>query len=444
MAYFLFILVNAALFIRPAEIVPELLGWEIYFYLILACSAAAAPDVLKYLTEDSLDKKPITLTVFAMLPAIVLPAMLTGDLAEAWRTVFHFVKIIVYYLLFVSLVNTALRLRILLTCILAFSGIITSLAVLRYHDIIHLATIQTLADTTQGMYGTTVTIQRLQGTGIFHDPNELCVLLSAMVPLALYFLLTSDHLYLRGVCAALLPLFAYAVFLTGSRGGFLAFAGGLGAFVWIRYGWQKAMLIGAVGLPALLILFAGRQTEISTSTGTAQTRVELWREWLTTWRENMLFGKGMNLPKEEAPDPLKYKTDLDRQHVAHNSYLQAFADLGLFGGCLFIGAFVTAFWSLYRFADPDPLWLDDELREMHPHLLAGLTAYGIGMLSLSICYIVPTYMMLGLAVGYADAAKRSTVTPPTPLQFDLPLIARFLAAGVIALCSIYVFVRFVA
>ena len=35
------------------------------------------------------------------------------------------------------------------------------------------------------------------------------------------------------------------------------------------------------------------------ATGTAQTRVELWREWLTTFRENMLTGKGMSLPKEE-------------------------------------------------------------------------------------------------------------------------------------------------
>ena len=34
-----------------AEIVPALLGWEIYFYVILACLIAAAPDVLRYLAE---------------------------------------------------------------------------------------------------------------------------------------------------------------------------------------------------------------------------------------------------------------------------------------------------------------------------------------------------------------------------------------------------------
>ena len=42
----------------------------------------------------------------------------------------------------------------------------------------------------------------------------------------------------------------------------------------MRFGWKKTALIGSIGLPLLLIVFAGRQTEISTSTGTAQTRVD--------------------------------------------------------------------------------------------------------------------------------------------------------------------------
>src|SRR5438034_6749318 len=98
MAFFLFILVNATLFIRPAEIVPALLGWEIYFYVIIACLIAAAPDVLRYLMGQSLERQPITLCVFGLFVAILVPALLAGDFAEAWRTGFHFAKIIVYYL----------------------------------------------------------------------------------------------------------------------------------------------------------------------------------------------------------------------------------------------------------------------------------------------------------------------------------------------------------
>ena len=42
LGFFLFLLVNAALFVRPAEVVPALVGWNIYEVLILACLAASA------------------------------------------------------------------------------------------------------------------------------------------------------------------------------------------------------------------------------------------------------------------------------------------------------------------------------------------------------------------------------------------------------------------
>jgi hypothetical protein len=150
----------------------------------------------------------------------------------------------------------------------------------------------------------------------------------------------------------------------------------------------------------------------------------------------------MSLPKEE--DLINSRPDQQRQHVAHNSYLQGFADLGVFGGCLFVGAFVTAGWSLYRFGGREHLLLDHDLKSMHPYLFAGLAAYCLGMLSLSICFIIPTYLMLGLSVAYTRMAGRAALVPPTPLRFDLSLLSRFAVAGVFTLASIYVFVRFLA
>ena len=309
MAFFLFILVNAALFIRPGEIVPALLGWEIYFYVILACLLAAAPDVLRTLVGQRLDAQPITLCVFGLLIAVLVPASWQETSPRHGAPAFYFAKVMVYYLLFISLVTTPTRLRILLISILVFCGVVTTLAVLRYHDVIHLTTIQALNDSASGDYGATITIQRLQGTGIFQDPNELCVLLSAMLPLCLYFLIASRNIFGKIACAALVPLFGYAVHLTQSRGGFIAFVGGLAALSWIRLGWRKTVILGVVAFPLLFFVFAGRQTEISTSTGTAQSRVELWRDWLMTFRENMLFGQGMTLAKDEVLDPQRPDVD---------------------------------------------------------------------------------------------------------------------------------------
>ncbi len=442
MAFLLFILVNAALFIRPGEIVPAMLGWEIYFYVILACLLVAAPDVLRYLTGQTLGAQPITLCVFGLLGAVMLSGFVSAGIDEAWRTGFHFAKVVIYYLLFVSLVTTPTRLRTVLLCNLVFAGAVTMLAVLGYHEIIRIDTIEALNDSVSGMDGQTVAIRRLQGTGIFQDPNELCVLLSAMLPLCLYFIFTDRNIILRGFCVALLPLFAYAVALTQSRGGFISFVGGLAVLAWMRFGWRRTALIGAVGLPVLLILFGGRQTEISATTGTAQTRVELWRDWMMTFRENPIFGAGMSLAKDD--DLNNRRPDEGKQHLAHNSFLQGFADLGFVGGCLLVGAFFTALWSLYRYNADDSLLLNRDLKTLQPYLLAGIAAYVLGMMTLTICYIVPTFMMLALAVAFTRMARRSALAAPAPLRFDLPLAGRFAAAGFCVLVSIYVFVRFLA
>jgi len=442
MAFFLFILVNAALFIRPAEVVPALLGWEIYFYLIVACLLAASPEVIRYLTGQGLDTQPVTLCVIGLLLVIPIPFLLASDLPEAWRTSFLFAKVCVYYLLFVSIVTTPFRLRALLFCILGFCAAVTMLVVLRYHDIIQLETVQALEDTMQGQYGSTISFKRLQGTGIFQDPNELCVLLAAMVPIALYYLFAGRNMLMRVLSAGMLPLFAYAVFLTGSRGGFLAFAGGLSVLGLMRFGWKKTLLFGLIGAPLLLVAFGGRQTQISTREGTGLSRVELWREWLTTFRENPVVGKGMSMAKEE--DVKARRSDQEITHLAHNSYLQSFADLGFFGGAFFVGAFFAALWALYRFNAKDSIVLNVDLRALQPYLVASLGAYGLGMMSLSICYVIPTYMMLALAVSYTQMARRASLVTPPLLCFDLPLLGRIAAVGVGTLGLIYLFVRFVA
>src|SRR4051794_9340276 len=58
-AFVLFLLVNAVLLIRPAEIVPQLQGIELYFYAIAACALIAGTDVLKYITTTPLEEQPI-------------------------------------------------------------------------------------------------------------------------------------------------------------------------------------------------------------------------------------------------------------------------------------------------------------------------------------------------------------------------------------------------
>src|SRR5262249_45050570 len=131
-------------------------------------------------------------------------------------------------------------------------------------------------------------------------------------------------------------LFGAGLALTQSRGGMVALLSGLAAFFYARFGPGKSLLLGGLVLPVLLTVFGGRMTEISTSANTGQSRVGLWVEGVAMLKESPLFGIGA--------DNFRQRLDF----VAHNSYLHTYAELGLFGGTLFLGAFYLAAVLLFR------------------------------------------------------------------------------------------------
>src|SRR5262245_46343354 len=173
MAFFLFILVNATLFIRPAEIIPEWQKLSIYEYLIVSCFVLALPEVLTYLTSRPLERQPITLCVFGILTAVVVSQLIALNLGDAWRSGFFFFKVVIYYLLLVSLLNTPARLRVFIGCLVWFCTVLALVTILQYEEVITLPTLKTLTESdVDEVTGDESTFGRMQGSGIFFDPND--------------------------------------------------------------------------------------------------------------------------------------------------------------------------------------------------------------------------------------------------------------------------------
>jgi putative inorganic carbon (hco3(-)) transporter len=440
LAFVLFIIVNAVLLIRPAEIVPDLEGIELYFYAIILCVLVAANDLLTYVTSTPLETQPITLCLLALCAIVALPHLFVMNLADAWSAAFLYLKNVVYFLLFVSIITTPARLRGFIGCLLVIAAIAVSVAVLDYHQLITLPNLRAVQDSELGAWGEVTTFERLQFSGLFKDPNDLCVWLAAMVPLALYCVLADRNLVCRAIGLCTLLLFGYGIYLTRSRGGFLAMATGLGMMAGMRYGRQQAALLVAIGLPLLLLLFAGRQTSFSAMQGTGQTRVQIWSDWMDRFRANPILGAGIDVGEI---DPALAKDGRAvvaiKGHAAHNSYLQAFADTGFIGGCLFLGAFGTAIWSLWRLGQARTVAFDPPAQALQPFVLGATAAYGVGMLTLSLWLVAPTYVVLALAASYPRVYRSDPPVPP--IRFEPRLLGRFALAGFAFLAGMYVFVR---
>lgn len=429
MDFSLFLVLNAVLFLRPEELIPSIAGLQIYYWVICANLIVCAPAILHQLSAKVLACNPVTVCVLGVLATIVTSHVAHFDLWNARTGMFEFVKVVLYFLLLMSVVNTKQRLLWFLSAIVAFTLVINALAVLQYHGRINIEALTVLMqndfDVTTGEAFKT---PRMLATGIFNDPNDLSMIIVAGVIICAAGFFSPRLGSARFVLAVPVGFLLYALTLTQSRGGLLALLAGCGTIFYFRCGWQKALLAAVAGVPVLLAV-GGRQADLggAMSGGTGDARAELWSESFQLFKQSPLFGIGYE-GYGEVP-----------MQVAHNSYVHTTTELGFFGGMFFLGVFAIsafAFWQLrkrrWQMADPT-------LRQLFPFVCALLVAYGVSMFSLSRCYVVPTYLIAGLVASYLRlAAPPATFKLPS---FNGKLLQRLATAEVAMIAFTYLFVK---
>jgi O-antigen ligase len=421
-----FVLLNAVLYIRPAEFIPAIRGWPLYEVVLCACVVAGFPRLLEQVSPRAVFGQPISACVAVLMVATVLSNLAQGQMESAVDTADMFFKTVLYYLLLIGIVHSRDRLRWFLGAMALFAGVVMGVSVLDYHGVVHLPGMLRVVDEVWDASGELAeTHRRMGSTGLFADPNDVSLLIVQNLIIAAYFLAERGvSPPARGLWGALIVLLGHALTLTHSRGGFLALLAGLVAFLMARFG-RRAVPLGAVCLPVVFVLFAGRQTSLSSSEGTGQQRIQLWADYLHLFRRNPLFGIGCN-------NSTNY---ID--HVAHNSFIHGYAELGFVGGTAFLSAFCLAFWSLKRLTPTRVRILDPQLARLRPYLLAMVVCSVVGMMTLSRAYAIPTYNALGLVVAYVRLANTEPAVPP--LRLDARLVAGLTGIGVLFLIVMTVY-----
>jgi hypothetical protein len=438
LAFVLFLLLNATLFLRPAEIIPALMDKPIYEVLILGSLVAAFPRVLEQLSARSLIDRPISACVVGLLAAIVLSHLTHFATQSAISSSVQFAKVLLYYLLLVAIVDSASRLRIFLLWLLGLIVILTVLALLQYHNYIDIPKLASYAerqhDDIDEETDEARILVRLCSTGIYGNPNDLARILGVGILICMYVLGDGSLGALRFLGVAPLALFGYALNLTHSRGGLLALVGGLAVLVVRRLGVRKSLLLAIVALPAVGIVSAGRLTKISATEGTGQQRIQLWEEGFSLFAHAPVFGIGMDRYAEEVG------------LAAHNSFIHCYTELGFIGGTLFFGAFFLSMRTLHELGNPEvePSDTDDEpgdseLEPLRPTIMAITALTIIGMFTSTRSYSVPTYLIVGLNTVYVRIAGENT-----SLEFptlDSQLVKRVFFWSAVFLSVFYVYVR---
>ena len=119
------------------------------------------------------------------------------------------------------------------------------------------------------------------------------------------------------------------------------------------------------------------------SGGTGAARLELWSDSFQLFKQSPLFGIGY---KGYGEVPMQ---------VAHNSFVHATTELGFFGSMFFLGLFAISAFAIWQLNKNRQQIVDPALRQLLPFVCGLLVAYGMSTFSLSRCYVVPTYLVVG-------------------------------------------------
>lgn len=437
MTFFLFLLVNATLFLRPTDMFPALANLPVYAFLMTACCIGALRQIVAQLEWRPLIRQPITICVVGLFVAVLLSHLSHFYFYGIRESAIPFLKTALFYLVFVGIVNTPRRLRQVLLTVAVSASLMVTLCVIDYLEIVDFSFVTHLTDWGEAPSEMDVEgsrILRMRGTGLFEDPNDISLVIVSASVLCAYFFAEKSIGVVRWLWLVPIASMGVGLFCTHSRGGLLAAGAAVLSCLVFRYGRTVAIaaaLIGACTLP----LVAGRQGRIDLSSGTGQDRIQLWSEGLTELKSaNILFGIGMGQYADLAG------------LVAHNSYVHAYVELGFFGGTLFFGCVFFSGLALYRMPQtlvPRTLVsrVDPGLVRFHPFAVALLAVWATGMLSLSRCYVAPTYLVFGLMAAYSNLVSCQLTSREAFTVWDRPHVTRLVAGSCALLAGLFVFVR---
>ncbi|HEY8682264.1 MAG TPA: O-antigen ligase family protein, partial [Rhodanobacter sp.] len=394
--FVLSLLYLALTIIRPQDYLPGLTGIPILPVVL----------VLAFLFWLGSSSKTFAAPQFLLLPVFLLALMLS-EVANSWSggALDQLVKFGPAVIAFFVLATTiaANRRRV----VIAFAVFVLCAMVLALHGVDQF--IHGIGWTGMGLSEDS----RIQYVGIFNDPNDLGLLFVATLPMALYLSARGGFLgrifWLAG--AALL---LYGIYLTNSRGAFLAVMVIGAVYLWRTRGLLIALLLSSVGMMGMMML-PSRVQDLDVDESSAFGRVDAWYEGLHMFLSHPVFGVGAGNFTD-----YNYLT-------AHNSFVLVLAETGFFGYILWLAFVGYSFAMTLRVlrhrvepaggiaSVPGPAkktgaraavgeW--ERERSIALTLLLSLCGMFAAAFFLSRSYMIVMYLLIAVVVGYFVGVRR--------------------------------------
>lgn len=259
-----------------------------------------------------------------------------------------------------------------------------------------------------------------RAAGTLGDPNELAAALVVGAALATAFAVNRGFsVSVRLACGAVSVLCVLGILVSLSRGGLVALAATLVASVVVAGRWRVriatvAVLVAVAAFGYFSFFASLPAKERVTNVGGGTGRVDLWTVGARMVEAHPILGVGtgqfivVSIHYLLQPGALE-RGDLilSTPMIAHNTYLQAFAELGAVGGALFMAIVLFCVGCTWRTARLLHRLGDVRLEILVRGLLAGICGYLVALLFISENYSKLLWVLLALGPTMLAVARET-------------------------------------
>ena len=262
-------------------------------------------------------------------------------------------------------------------------------------------------------------LQIIQGPGgMLKDNNDFALALAMGVPMLWHIASSEKRTSLRRLFFLLVPMACITIMMTHSRGGFLA----LGAAV-LYLAWRGRNRFAAIGTITFLTMAAALMVPSSYSErilsiaeyeqdASSRARLKAWGIAREMILERPLFGVGFSGFQREYSrfDPDEEGTilrDEQKVHVAHNSYLQIWAECGTLAFLLYVLLIFGSFWDLRKVRKlASSRYYSSWILNYAAMFEASMAAFVVGGVFLNRAHFDLFYHWVALVVAFSIIARR--------------------------------------
>ena len=270
---------------------------------------------------------------------------------------------------------------------------------------------------------------RVQGTGMFSDPNDFAMLFIVATAFVFTLLRLRGMFPSKALLLCVLGAMLFVLYYTKSRGGVVGFCAMLVAAVWItgRKNIPRFLMTGV--LLGAAVAFGPARARESVYEGSSGGRIMAWGVGNQILKQSPLFGCGYG-----------HFLEFNENRAAHSSFVNCYAELGLVGYVFWFGLcwFVTR--ALLRIARMQNV-LDPLTIRVAAGNFAALTGYLASAFFLSRTYNPVLFLLLGMGVGLIRYVQRQPGVPVQQLEITRRELMRAAMIAVLSIPAIWILVR---